>query len=118
MIEPAEITDEMMREALHRLGMTPDGELFYRWLQKELMGVMATENLSALQTHNGRRTLARDLMGLLAKGIEERGRTESNHNAGASSRPVVFAVARSVAVARPRGAGRRGGPYDDPEPGT
>ena len=64
-----EITDPDMAAALDRLARSADGHLLYRHLQKLLMGV--SRDPGTLQEHNGRRLLASELMGLMAKGIEE-----------------------------------------------
>ena len=64
-----EITDEDIAAALDRLARTPDGHLLYRHLQKVLCGV--SRDMGTLQEQNGRRLFASELMGLMAKGLEE-----------------------------------------------
>ena len=95
------ITDEEMHAAIDRIARTADGELFYRWLQLELQRLPLTADQGALLVSHGRRSLASDLMGRMARGLDESGgRTESGSSA---DRPVVISRAGSVAVARPRG---------------
>ena len=78
------ISEEDMREAIDRIARTHDGQLLYRYFQQSLSGVPTNANDSALREHNGRRSFAAELMGLMAKGIEESGGTD------ASKRPIVF----------------------------
>lgn len=112
------ISDEDIAKAWDAIARTPAGALIYRHLQKVLMGTLETTDGGALLRHDGRRTLARDLMAMMAKGIDDSGgRTESSEpGSRASERPVVFSLARGVSVARgPRGAGRRVSPEPEPE---
>lgn len=93
-----EITDEMMHGALDRIARTPDGEMFYRWLQKRLMGVPA--DVGALPQEHGARMLASSLMGLMTQGMQDT-------HAGRTDVAITFAVAKPVAVTS-AGAHRRG----------
>jgi hypothetical protein len=89
------------REALARIARTHDGLLFYRYLRRVLEGVIITTIDGALRDHNGRRTLARDLMAIMAEGIEQnRVRTEAD-------RSLLTASTGGKPVARSRGTGRR-----------
>jgi hypothetical protein len=94
-----ELTNEDMRDALDRVARSSDGVLLYRYLQKTLCAV-TTDSMpeGALRRNEGRRSLAAELMGLMAEGIRSSGRADS---------PVTFALAGARAVARSRGAGRR-----------
>lgn len=56
--------------ALDRIARTFDGQLLHRYLRRVLESVIDIPVPGALRTHNGRRSLARDLMGLMAQGIE------------------------------------------------
>lgn len=67
--EPLSLVAEEI-EALDRIGRTHDGRLLHRYLRRILETVFDTPNDGALRSHNGRRTLARDLMGHMARGIE------------------------------------------------
>jgi hypothetical protein len=95
-----ELTDRHMHDALMRIASTSDGVLFHRYLQKILCAV-TVDNMAdgALRRNEGRRTLAAELMSLMADGIRASGRTDS---------PVVtFALAGARTISRTRGAGRR-----------
>jgi hypothetical protein len=65
------ISDEELIAAIDRIGMTPDGEMLYLYLQKRLTRVLHTVEPGALQTENGVRILASDLMGFLSAGLNE-----------------------------------------------
>lgn len=64
-------------EALDRIARTSDGRLFHRYLRRILEGCSDVLPDGALQAHNGRRSLARDLMRHMASGIE--GTSERRH---------------------------------------
>lgn len=86
-----------IHEAIDRLARTPDGQMLYRYLQKTLCAVMTGDHHDgALRQFEGRRIFAAELMGLMAKGIDE-----SDRHA------ITFSIAGPRAVARTRGAGRR-----------
>lgn len=57
-------------EAIDRIARTHDGVLLHRYLRRVLETVVDLQDDGALRTQNGRRTLARDLMRLMASGIE------------------------------------------------
>ena len=95
-----EITEEVLREALHRIATTSDGELLYRYLQKALCRVAAgAAEHGALAMNEGRRIFAAELMGLMSGGIRVRDAV------------VCFSVAErkpdAGAVFKPRPGGRR-----------
>lgn len=79
------ISDEDMKLALDRIARSEDGNLLYRFFQQVLCGVVLGANDGALREDNGRRRFASELMGHMAKGIEESGGTD------AIRRPVIFA---------------------------
>lgn len=100
------ITDEDMAKALDRIAHTADGQLLYRYLQKTLLGVLAgPTEAGALNFDNGRRTFASQLMGHMAKGIDESGGSAADGRP--SERSVTFARVQPRVVAQSRGAGRR-----------
>lgn len=99
------ITDDDLIKAWDRIARTPDGALIYRYFQKIIMGNLDDLDPSdrALRSHAARRRFAAELMGLMAKGLDESGgRTDlPNDDAGQpSGRPVVFRT-------NPRPAGHR-----------
>jgi hypothetical protein len=67
------VTEE--KEALDRIARTSDGRLLHRYLRRVLEAVVIADN-GALLAHNGRRSLARDLMAEMAEGIKDAGRDE------------------------------------------
>jgi hypothetical protein len=97
-------------EAIKRIAGTRDGALFHRYLRRVLEGVFDIETDSALRTHNGRRTLARDLMRLMAEGLNVNG------NDSSTDAPILTRPGGAVAVTGARGARRRV-PGTQPEPG-
>jgi hypothetical protein len=96
------ISDEELIAAIDRIGMTPDGEMLYLYLQKRLTRVLHTVEPGALQTENGVRILASELMGFLSAGINEA------HAGVRSDRIAVFKLPERAAVRRSHGAARRG----------
>lgn len=102
-----EITETDIREALDRIARTPDGELLYRYLQKELMGVTSSDEDRVLRTNHGRRSFARDLMAHMGEGVSN----------SARSGPVTFSIASRVAASR-RTPGGRLVSADTPVPGA
>lgn len=114
------INDDDITQAIDRIARTQDGELLYRHLQKILCGVVRGAPDHTLREHVGRQILASDLMGLMAKGIDESGgRTSTSSDAtgsSASERPVVFAPRAHVEPRTiQRGPARRGIDPGDPE---
>jgi len=70
-----EIDDTMLSDALDRVARTLDGLLLYRYLQKVMMSVVTPSAPErALPVNEGRRSLAAELMGLMAEGIGENDR--------------------------------------------
>jgi hypothetical protein len=57
-------------EALDRIARTYDGLLLHRFLRRALEAVYELQTDSALRAGEGRRSLARDLMRHMARGIE------------------------------------------------
>lgn len=103
--EPINPRDEEI-EALDRIARTRDGMLLHRYLRRILEAVIDFQQDGALQTHNGRRTLARDLMGHMAQGIEgTSGRSDS-------SEPILSAGSGRIATRRRPAGSRR----VDPDP--
>jgi hypothetical protein len=94
-----ELTGQDMRDALDRVARSSDGVLLYRYLQKIRLGLTTNDMPDgALRWNEGRRSLAAELMALMAEGIRSSARADS---------PITFAFAGARAVARTRGAGRR-----------
>lgn len=90
-------------EALDRIARTHDGGLLHRYLRRVLENVGLPE-VGALPFIHGRRTLARDLMSHMAKGIEG--------SSGRSDNAILNAgTGRVVSSRRPAGARRV-----DPDP--
>lgn len=56
--------------AIDRIARSPDGRLLHRYLRRVLEAVYDLQDDGALRQGNGRRSLARDLMRLMASGIE------------------------------------------------
>jgi hypothetical protein len=78
-------------EALKAIARTRDGLLLHRYLRRVLEGVIDIQEASALYASNGRRSLARDLMRLMAEGIDDR--HDSNHDA-----PILARAGSAAAV--------------------
>lgn len=66
------------KEAMDRIARTPDGFVLYRYLQKELCSICPENIQGALRRHEGRRSLARDLMTLMGEGIDASVRRDGN----------------------------------------
>lgn len=96
--EPINPLDEE-REAIARIGFTADGGLMHRYLRRVLEGCRATEESGALQRQEGARIFARDLMALMAEGIDSGRR--------ADTQPLAPARTGAIAVTRARGVARR-----------
>ena len=82
-------------EALRRIAATRDGALFHRYLRRVLETVIDLESDGALRQQNGRRSLARDLMRLMAEGIDG-GRPEPGND------PILARRGQPVVVGRQR----------------
>lgn len=78
-------------EALARIAATHDGALLHRYFRRVLETVIDLESDSALRQQNGRRSLARDLMRLMAEGLND-------HRTDSTDAPIL-ARSRSGAVA-------------------
>lgn len=91
---------EQEKAAIRTIALSPEGALLHRYLRRVLEGVMDIQTDGALQSHNGRRSLARDMMRLMAEGLDDRTDDTTDtilaRNAGG---PTV--------VSPRRGAGRR-----------
>jgi hypothetical protein len=95
-------------EALDRIALTHDGRLLHRYLRRILETVYDTADDGALRVHTGRRTLARDLMSHMARGIEgSSGRYESR-----GDEPILNRSGSGPTGSRRRAGGRR----VDPDP--
>src|SRR6516225_5021186 len=88
------LTTPEINEAWDRIARTSDGQIIYRHLQKLVMEISTDDG--ALQRCEGARSLAHNLMRLMANGI-----IDSDRYA------IAFPVAKPVAVTGARGAGRR-----------
>src|SRR6266403_1965473 len=82
-------------EAVKRIASTGDGRLLHRYLRRVLETVIDLQEGGALQAQNGRRSLARDLMKLMAEGIDDRRDDHGND-------PILARSARPVVVGRQR----------------
>lgn len=108
-------------DAIARIALTNDGRLQHRYLRRVLESVIDFQIDGALSSHNGRRSLARDLMALMAAGIENRAGTDS------ADAPILSRPARGASVIA-NTAGRRratvtpgdgwGPEPDEPTPAT
>jgi hypothetical protein len=65
------VGNDDLDEAIKRIGLTPDGEMLYLWLQRILTGVVHATDSGALQVEHGKRSLATELMHALSAGIDE-----------------------------------------------
>lgn len=93
------IEEKDLYAAIDRIAKTPDGTLFYLFLQRNLMAITQGQDDGSLREQSGQRIFAARLMGLMAKGIEESG--------GRSESICTFSVAGPRRVSASRGAGRR-----------
>lgn len=115
MIEAKPLSPRVQEEAaIKAIALSEDGVLLHRYLRRILETVVDFQEVSALYAQNGRRSLARDLMRLMAEGIDDR-RAEPN------SEPILSRASGPAAVSPRRGAGRRitadthVASYDDPD---
>jgi hypothetical protein len=102
------ITEEI--EALDRIARTWDGRLLHRYLRRILESAYDFQKVTALRTHNGRRTLARDLMGHMAAGIEGTSGRRDEHR---GDEPILNRSTRAASGVHRRPAGAR---RVDPDP--
>lgn len=94
------MTDELSpqaeeAEAILRIAHSADGRLMHRYLRRVLETVFDVQEVGALNSQNGRRSLARDLMRLMADGIDDRRDDPGNT-------PILSARSASTSVARAR----------------
>lgn len=97
--QPLSPTDQE-EAAIKAIARSDDGALLHRYLRRILETVMDIQTDGALQSHNGRRSLARDLMRLMAEGIDDRRADHTND-------PILSRSGGAVVVSPRRGAGRR-----------
>ena len=87
-----ELTDENMRLAIDRIARTSDGAALYHYLQKVLCGVTGDSVPEcALPRNEGRRSLASELMGLMAEGLQA---------SGGRQQSVIFARREPAGIKR------------------
>jgi hypothetical protein len=98
------IDQKLCNEALQRIARTSDGRLLYLLFQKVVTGVPTDSRSGALKVNLGRRTLASELMAVMAETMTE---ATSDGTGDPSERPIIFSLARPVVVARNAGARRR-----------
>lgn len=94
------IDDKQFLEAWDRIARTADGHVAYLYLQKRLMATSPNVESGTLRQLEGARIFASELIGLMAKGIEASA-------TGLASSCITISRSGPVAVAGPRGAGRR-----------
>lgn len=104
------IDSEELLQALDRIARTSDGQLLYLYFQRVMLELPLEPHPSdsALRDLNGRRSLAGELMGRMAKGMSESG------SGTPAERPVVFAP-RGAASLGARGSARQRLIASDPE---
>lgn len=83
------------KEAIVRIAGSRDGLLLHRYLRRVLETVVDLESGGALKQQNGRRSLARDLMRLMAEGIIDGGRADPGNDPILSRRTGPVHVANS-----------------------
>ena len=81
------------KQALDRIARTHDGVLLHRYLRRVLETVVDLQDDGALRTQNGRRTLARDLMRMMASGIEG---TSDGRSDQRGDEPILGRAAKPV----------------------
>ncbi|TAL43837.1 MAG: hypothetical protein EPN91_05630 [Salinibacterium sp.] len=87
-------------DAIKRIAQGRDGLLLHRYLRRILEAVVDLDSESALRSHNGRRSLARDLMRLMAEGIDE-------HRPDSSADDPILARTRGPVAVSGTGRSRR-----------
>ena len=93
--------NEQEANALKAIALTDDGALLHRYLRRVLETVFVGMPDGALREQNGQRSLARDLMRLMAEGIDDR-------RAHSTDDPILSRSSSGGTVVAPRrGAGRR-----------
>ena len=101
-------------EAIYRIAGTRDGVLLHRYFRRVLETVFDMDNDSALRSHNGRRSLARDLMRHMAEGLNDR--TDSSADAPILNRSRGAAAVSGRARRDPRSLPRVDSYADDLNP--
>lgn len=92
------MTDETLNplkeesDAIKAIAMTRDGVLLHRYLRRVLETVIDLQEDGALRQQNGRRSLARDLMRLMAEGIND------SRDASTGDAPILARSSGAVAV--------------------
>jgi hypothetical protein len=104
----------LLKEAMIRIGRTPDGRVLYVHLQKTLLAVdgipQGVDPAGALREIHGRRLLLQQLRDWLSPGVKE-------NDAKIDERPIILHRPEPFRAApEQRGAARRGGGYYPPEP--
>ena len=90
----SELNDPIDQEknAIDLIARTPEGVLLNRFLRRILETVVEDESDSTLRTTTGRRSLARDLMRLMAEGIKAtsvgRSSSDSDSILGGQRKPI------------------------------
>lgn len=79
-------------DAIKAIARSRDGALLHRYLRRVLETVIDIQEVSALQAQNGRRSLARDLMRLMAEEIDQ-------HGSDSADAPILSRTRGAVAVA-------------------
>ena len=104
-------TQQACFEAIDRIARTPDGASLYVFLQRRLMAVPALGSRGALRTHQGERSFASKLIGLMATGISESGGRTGHHGSSIGpdgrEQPIVVPVAKPVRTGPERNQGGR-----------
>lgn len=88
--------------AIDRIASSADGLLLHRFLRRELEACINFQDSGALRAHHGRRTLARDLMALMAEGIARAG-----HDQPRDYKPILTRSGQLPAGRRHPGLARR-----------
>jgi len=101
MMADLSISDDDVAKALDAIARTPAGYAFYCGLHKTALGFPSDADPSdgTLRANFARRKFARELMDLMAKGIDEsHGRADPTDKP--SARPVVFRPREPAAVSK------------------
>jgi hypothetical protein len=88
---------EEERKAIDLIARSPEGHLLHRHLRRVLESCIDFADESTLRQGHGRRTLARDLMSLMAQGIADTARTDGRRTDPAEPILATAGNARSVA---------------------
>ncbi len=94
------IEEKDLLAAWDRVARSEDGHLLYLYLQKRLMATSPEVESGTLRQREGARIFASELLGLMAKGIEESA-------TGLSASCITISRSGPVAVSSARGARRR-----------